>query len=300
MKKSFFIVCLGIAMLSFAFTACNNNSKHPGYKQTASGLYYKFINQNEGETLKVGDVAELVFSYSVQDTTGRDTLLFSSVEAMKGNPFNDKVQESLFVGDYYEGLRMMHKGDSVSMYISVDSVFTKMFGVPQEMMPKFIKPGSDMRWEVKLVDFCTEEEFLARREAEKQAKADDAKAEFDKYLAENGVEAEPTESGLIYVCTQKGDGLHPQVGNTVSVHYTGKLLNGEVFDSSVERGEPIEFPLGMGHVIPGWDEGIALMSKGEKGVLYIPQNLAYGERTPSPAIPAFSNLVFEVELVDFK
>ena len=287
-------------MLSFVFTACNNSSKHPGYKKTDSGLYYKFITQNEGETLKVGDVAELVFSYSVQDTTGRDTLLFSSMQAMPNNPFNDKVQESLFVGDYYEGLRMMHKGDSISMYISADSVFTKMFGVPQDMMPKFIKPSSDMRWEVKLVDFCTEEEFLARREAEKQAKADAAKEEFDRFIAENGIEAEPTESGLIYVCTKKGDGLHPQVGNTVSVHYTGTLLNGEKFDSSVDRGEPIEFPLGTGQVIPGWDEGIMLMSKGEKGMLYIPQNLAYGERQAGPVIQPYSNLVFEVELVDIK
>lgn len=299
MKKSFFTVCFGIAMLSMVFTACNK-SAHPGYKQTANGLYYKFITQNDGETLKVGDVAELVFTYSVQDTAGRDTLLFSSKEALKDTPFNDKIQESLFVGDYYEGLRLMHKGDSISMYINADSVFTKMFGVPQDMMPKFIKPGSDMRWEVKVVDFYTEEEFLARREAEKQEKAEAAKSEFESYLAENGVTAEPTESGLIYVCTKPGDGLHPQAGNTVSVHYTGKLLNGEVFDSSVERGEPIEFPLGMGQVIPGWDEGIALMSKGEKGILYIPQDLAYGERTPAPVIPPFSNLVFEVELVDFK
>lgn len=124
-----------------------------GYKQTANGLYYKFITQNEGETLKVGDVAEVVFSYSVQDTTGYDTLLFSSKEALKDKPFNDKIQESIFVGDYYEGLRLMHKGDSISMYINVDSVFIKMFGVPKDKIPKFIKPGSDMRWEVKVVDF---------------------------------------------------------------------------------------------------------------------------------------------------
>jgi len=299
MKKSFFIVCLGIAMLTSVFTACNK-SKHPGYKQTASGLYYNFLTQNDGETPQVGDVVNIEFAYYVQDTTGKDTLLSTSAKVLNGQPFYDKIQESLFVGDYYEGLRLMHKGDSVSMYISADSVFAKMFGVPQDMTPKFIKPNSDMRWEVKMVDFCTEEEFLARRESEKQAKADAAKEVFEQYIAENAIEAEPTESGLIYVCTKKGDGLHPQTGNTVSVHYTGTLLNGEKFDSSVDRGEPIEFPLGIGQVIPGWDEGIALMSKGEKGILYIPQNLAYGENSPAPVIPPFSNLIFEVELVDFK
>ena len=299
MKKVSIFLCLGIAMLATMFTACNK-TKHPGYQQTESGLYYKFITQNEGETIKVGDVAELVFTYSVQDTTGRDTLLFSSKEALKDAPFNDRVQESLFVGDYYEGLRMMHKGDSISMYINADSVFTKMFGVPQEMMPKFIKPGSDMRWEVKVVDFCTEEEFLAKREAEKQEKAEMAKKEFENYLTENGITAEPTESGLVYVCTQKGKGNSPLANDTVYVHYRGMLLDGTEFDSSFGRGEPISFPLGQHYVIPGWDEGIALMSKGEKGILYIPQNLAYGEGSPSPTIPPFSNLVFEVELVDIK
>ena len=287
-------------MLSLVFTACNNTSKHAGYNQTESGLYYKFITQNDGETIDVDDVAELAFSYFVQDTNGRDTMLFSSKEALHGEPFYDKVQQSLFVGDYYEGLRMMHKGDSISMYINADSVFAKMFGVPQEMMPKFAKPNSDMRWEVKLIDFCSEEEFLARREVKKQEKSEAAKLEFEQFLEENGVTAEPTESGLVYVCTKPGDGLHPQQGNTVKVHYTGRLLNGIVFDSSVERGEPFAFTLGKREVIPGWDEGIALMSKGEKGILYIPQNLGYGEMSPAVVIPPYSNLVFEVELIDFE
>jgi len=89
------------------------------------------------------------------------------------------------------------------------------------------------------------------------------------------------------------------VGQTVKVHYTGKLLDGTVFDSSVERGEPISIPIGVGQVIPGWDEGIAMMKKGEKGVLYIPAKLGYGAHGAGP-IPPYSNLIFEVELVDIE
>ena len=100
--------------------------------------------------------------------------------------------------------------------------------------------------------------------------------------------------------TKDGNGEMPVKENMVKVHYTGKLLDGTVFDSSIERGEPIEFPLGVGYVIPGWDEGIALMSKGEKGVLYIPWYLGYGDRGAGGLIQPYSNLVFEVELVDFK
>ena len=122
--------------------------------------------------------------------------------------------------------------------------------------------------------------------------------EFDAYLQANGITTEPQESGLVYVCTKKGKGPKPGYKQTVKVHYTGKLLDGTVFDSSVERGEPIEFELGVGRVIPGWDEGIALMTKGEKGVLYIPSQLAYGPRQAGELIKPYSNLMFEVELVD--
>ena len=127
-----------------------------------------------------------------------------------------------------------------------------------------------------------------------------AAQQLAEYLAKNKITAEPTESGLIYVMTQEGNGEKPEVGKMVKVHYTGKLLDGTVFDSSVERGEPISIPFGVGQVIPGWDEGIQLMSKGEKGVLYIPYYLAYGDRQAGDKIVPFSNLVFDVELVDFE
>ena len=127
-----------------------------------------------------------------------------------------------------------------------------------------------------------------------------AAQELQDYLTAQGITAEPTASGLVYVMTQEGNGEKPADGQMVKVHYTGKLLDGTVFDSSVEREEPIQIPIGVGQVIPGWDEGIMLMSKGEKGVLYIPYYLAYGDRGAGADIPAFANLMFEVELIDFE
>ena len=127
-----------------------------------------------------------------------------------------------------------------------------------------------------------------------------AAQQLTEYLAKNKVTVDPTPSGLYYVQTQEGNGEKPEVGMMAQVHYTGKLLDGTVFDSSIERGEPISFPLGVGQVIPGWDEGIMMMSKGEKGVLYIPYYLAYGDRQAGDKITPFSNLLFEVELVDFQ
>ncbi len=134
------------------------------------------------------------------------------------------------------------------------------------------------------------ERAVADATAAKQAELDKIKADFPK--------AESTESGLMYVITQKGSGDHPARGANTSVHYVGRLLSGQVFDSSVARGEPIEFPVGTGRVIPGWDEGIMLMQKGEKRTLIIPPELGYGARGAGGVIPPNAWLVFDVELVD--
>lgn len=107
-----------------------------------------------------------------------------------------------------------------------------------------------------------------------------------------------TASGLEYIEIEAGMGAQAESGKTVHVHYTGKFQNGQVFDSSIPRGEPLSFQLGAGRVIKGWDEGIALMKVGGKAQLIIPPHLGYGERGAGGVIPPNATLVFDVELVD--
>jgi FKBP-type peptidyl-prolyl cis-trans isomerase len=116
------------------------------------------------------------------------------------------------------------------------------------------------------------------------------------FLTENGAKDNviTTDSGLQYTILQEGEGAKPGAADTVTVHYTGRLLNGTVFDSSVQRGEPIEFPLNR--VIPGWTEGVQLMSPGAKYRFWIPANLAYGEQAPASIGPN-QVLDFDVELL---
>ena len=289
MKKSILLAAACGLVMAFVATSCEK-SAYPGYKQTESGLYYKYLVKNDGPTAQLGEVVEVNLAYYLDDS-----LMYSTSDILE--PVYDLVREPSFAGDLYEGFTMMHKGDSMSMIMPADSVFLKMFY--SRIVPDFVDSLSVIRWEVKVIDIMTEEEVNARIQAAMDEKFVESEETLRAYLAENNIEATPTESGLVYVCTQAGNGSKPEVGKKVKVHYTGTLLDGTKFDSSVDRGEPIEFPLGMGNVIPGWDEGIAMMSKGEKGILYIPAKLGYGDRQAGP-IPAFSNLIFEVELVDFE
>ena len=109
-----------------------------------------------------------------------------------------------------------------------------------------------------------------------------------------------TQSGLDFIEVVEGKGKQAQTGKTVAVHYTGKFQDGRVFDSSVSKGEPIEFKLGMGQVIKGWDEGVSMMRVGGKAQLIIPPDLAYGEKGADGVIPPNATLVFDVELVAIK
>jgi peptidylprolyl isomerase len=111
---------------------------------------------------------------------------------------------------------------------------------------------------------------------------------------------EKTASGLQYVDLAAGKGAHPKKGQRVVVHYTGWLENGDKFDSSVDRGDPFEFQIGIGQVIRGWDEGVMTMKVGGKRKLIIPPDLAYGQRGAGGVIPPDATLVFEVELLGLK
>ncbi len=141
-------------------------------------------------------------------------------------------------------------------------------------------------------------EMHERADAVREERTKEMAAEGAKYLEENrqreGVNS--TESGLQFRVLTQGEGAIPSRQDRVRVHYTGKLTDGTVFDSSVARGEPAEFP--VSGVIAGWIEALTLMPVGSKWELVIPQHLAYGERGAGASIPPFSTLVFEVELLD--
>jgi peptidylprolyl isomerase len=151
--------------------------------------------------------------------------------------------------------------------------------------------------EAKAFDAVESFEKFNASKAEREA---ELKAEAAKKLNEISKGFKETESGLRYQIINEGSGPKPNKGQTVSVHYKGSLVDGTVFDSSYKRKQPIEFPVGAGHVIEGWDEGLLLLNQGTKAQFVIPPHLAYGDREVGGVIPANSILVFDLELVDIK
>lgn len=292
MKKLFLFTLIFCVL----FTSCQNKKRnyYDGFEKSETGLFYKFHIQNEGDTPVINDLIELTISCSVNDSI----ILPSHRNIIK--------VEHMFSGDLSEGLLMMHVGDSASFIVRIDSTFYTLFNEPT--IPAGFSNNDVMRFDVSVNDFYSEAE-MQRRQYEYMLEYIDnikiayaketaqSELELKEYFNNNKITATPTESGLYYVKTKDGNGEYPLPGMKVNVHYTGKLLDGTVFDTSL-GGNPFQFILGARRVILGWDEGIQLMSKGEKGVLYIPYYLGYGDRGAG-TIPPFATLIFEVELVDF-
>jgi len=162
-----------------------------------------------------------------------------------------------------------------------------------EMSIEIVRVGSDAEAFNAVEAFRTFEGSRAKREAAEIQKQKDL---LDSVAA--GYDETP--SGLRYKILQNGDGKQATKGATVSVHYKGQLLDGTVFDSSYKRKQPLDFAIGVGQVIAGWDEGIQLLKVGDKARLVIPSSLGYGERGAGGVIPPNATLIFDVELMDVK
>ncbi len=281
MKKLIGLV-LTLCICSFAIAADIK------YKKSDKGVRYSIFKANKGERIKLDDIVFLNIKYS----TAKDSVLFDSWTM--GGPITLKISKPTFKGDLMDALSLLTVKDSAAFLFSVDSMFTKTFNMP---IPANIQSGTDLKFIVK-IDRVTTEDVLRADEIKLQKEKDmEEKVLIDKYIADNQLQAQTSSSGLKYIISNPGTGAQAEAGKTVRVHYTGKLLDGTKFDSSLDRSEPLEFVLGKGMVIPGWDEGIALLKEGGKAFLIIPSNLAYGARGAGGVIPPFTPLTFEVELV---
>lgn len=282
MKKNFTkFALIGLAVATvLAFGAC---SKYKGFKKADSGIYYKFYGDihDTASQPKTGDLVGVLVTLRVGDS-----ILKISNEEM--------LMDSIYEGDLFEAIRMMHVGDSATFIFDGHQFFEKNVYPPQEY-----EFGDEPLYVDMLLYAMLEKSEFERLSAELEAQMEEFKEgeleDIENYLKENpGFKEQP--SGVYLKTIKKGKGEKVTPPQKVKVHYTGRLLDGTIFDSSEKRGEPLEFMVGIDNFIPGWTAAVSTMSVGDKVTVLIPSELAYGEG--GNGMPPYTPLLFDIELLE--
>lgn len=281
---------LAFALIALIFNSCDYFSKYPGYKKTQSGIYFKLIKFGESlDKAKPGDYMTVDIVYK----TLKDSIFFEGRRKLQ-------ITEPTFKGAIDECFLMLSEDEMASFIISANDFFTKTL---ETTLPDFIHEQDPMVVDIDVVDIQTEEEYFMEKEAFLnwiEDFGDYEKVILRQYIDLQKVEIEPTESGLYHIVLQEGKGEKVFIGDTVTVHYEGKFLNGKFFDSTKRRNSPFQFVYGRKwQVIEGMEEAIGRMIEGEKALFIMPSQIGFGETGSSTGIiPPYTSTLFEVELVE--
>lgn len=300
MKKNLIL----LAIAAIGLSSCGG-----GLKQGPGGMLYNIHEDKSGTNIKEGDFIAINL---IAKTEG-DSLLNNTYD--HGMPIATIIQKPQYKGDVVAALMLLSEGDSATVKVNIDSTsqkggqkppFKGKYIVFQLKVEKVISKGN-------LTDAVFQDRCKAYYDAAVAAVKKKEPAKIDKFVADNNLKVTKTASGLNYYVTTPTTGQMPVAGDTVVVNYTGKVMGQtKFFETSVKEiamtdkksfnptrpYAPIRVAVGAHAVIPGWDEGLLLMHKGEKFTLIIPSALAYGEQGMMPVIPPFSSLVFDMEIVD--
>jgi len=291
-----------LALAAIGLASCN-----AGFKKGDAGLLYNIVVDKDGPTIKDGDF----ISIEAIEKTDADSVLLNTYES--GHPAFMIMQPSRAKGDVINGIKFLSEGDSAIVKINIDSVTVKGQARPN-IKGKYIVFYLKVNKVIAKANL-NEQVFKGRIDAYVKTVSEEMEKQeplkINKYIADNKLKVTTTPSGLRYVINTAGDGPKPNTGDTVAVYYTGRFTTGKVFETNVKSEaikdklpinpmnpyKPIRFALGAPGMIPGWTEAMPLLNKGSKATLILPSSLAYGQRG-NQAIPGFTPLIFDVELVD--
>jgi FKBP-type peptidyl-prolyl cis-trans isomerase FkpA len=286
------ILFAGGLVAAVLLQSCNG-----GYEKTENGLKYKILADSAGANGEDG--GWIVFHFMMKNS--KDSVLRNTFK--EGSPIGIPIGKPSFKGGLEEGFLLLSKGDSAQFFVNADSIFSKTFHAD---LPKEVETGTDLQFVMKVVNMYSkadvEKEMAKGKKAQEEAEsARQQQAEQDtlaiiEYLKKNKIKAKRTVNGVYYVVHKSAKGLKLNPGDSISVQYTGKLLDGTKFDSSYDRNAPFLVTVGVGQVIRGWDEGLMSLKKGEKATLYIPSGMAYGPRGAGASIPPNAILIFDIEI----
>ncbi len=279
---------LFILAAALFISACATKNQ---YEKTEKGLEYQVIQKTEnGKLIESGQIAELNLKFFADKT---DSLIYNSADLK--DAFRLQVnKKDADGGSFDDAILLMATGDSMHFLLDAETFFMQNMRQP---LPEYMQKGDKLRFQVKLVAAPSMEKLMAERQAMLDAMKTKETELIQAYLKENNINVEPTSSGIYLVYKEKGKGPKTEAGKKVSVHYTGRFLTGEKFDSSLDRNQPFEFVLGVGQVIPAWDEAVSLLKVGDKVTIVAPSHVAYGETGAGQTIPPYSALVFDIEVL---
>ena len=282
-------VSIASILILFIFNSCSHKSPYEGYSLTNSGIHYKLNSFGESERkIQPGDYITVNISYY----TISDSLFFSGRRKIKvDNPKNKSGIEACFL--------MLHEQESASFLISADDFFERTL---ETSLPKFINSGDLIKINIDVVEVQTQHEF----EDEKLAFmnwtedfGDYEKVILQQYLNNAELPVKPTSAGIYKLTLTEGSGKCIEKGDTITINYEGRFLNGKFFDSTIKRKQPFQFVYGTEwQVIKGIEEGLGLMCEGEKALLILPSDMGFGSEGSSTGIvPPFTSLIYEVEII---
>jgi len=257
------------------------------------------VSANAEGVAAAGDRIKLHFK--ILDEEGE---MISSTEMEGGEPIRFTAGQGQMMPGIENSIVGMKVGETKTVKVDPEDAFgpvleENIVKIPNERLPEGVGVGAILRMGAKGFPVRVTEMGETEATLDMNHPLAGKKLQFELNLVDAAV-APPALKELSVETTQEGDGeTFPKTGDTVTVHYTGNLIeNGQVFDSSRERGEPFKFKIGVGQVIQGWDEGVAQMSKGQRAVLKIPSEKGYGQMGAGAVIPPGSDLEFDVELID--
>lgn len=266
------------------------------FLKTEKNLEYKFTSlSNSDKVAKIGDIIEFHLVQRIGDSVMMDTKI-----NQQGKAIMQALSAPREEFDLNEGFAMMRPGDKAIFRIPLSALFAK--GMPKE---EWMNDGDYISFDVDLVSIKTTEEIKKEEEELNNKAAGDNDKQIQDFLkAANITNFKKTESGLYYVVHREGVGPKATKGQTVTVNYTGKLLDGKTFDSNIDpkfgHVTPFDVTLGSGRVIKGWEEAVALFNKGSQVTIYIPSQIGYGANGAGQDIPGNAPLIFDMEIVEIK
>ena len=268
---------------------CSGSSPYPGYSRGKEGIYYKL--ERIGETNRKARYGDYITA-DIQYLTMDDSVFFEGRRKLQ-------LAKSGAKGSIEACFRMLTEDESAHFIISTAEFFSRTLAAD---IPEFLSSSERMKVHLSIIEIQTEEEYENEKEAFLNWINDFGEYEkvlLQQYLREEKLPVEPTKSGMYYLKIREGSGKKVAKGDTITVNYEGRFLNGKFFDSTIRRKQPFQFVYGTEwQVVKGLEEAIGMMREGEKSLFILPSELAFGtEGSSTGIIPPFTSLIFEVEII---